>query len=553
MDRECVVLEYDKVVRLLTERASSTLGTAEAAALLPATDAGEIRRRLGETSEAASCIMRRGTPGVGEFGDISAALTYADKGGCLTMAQLLSVAVQMAAARRAASFLKGDSGEGHGSGVVRGGYARGDDGFDGSGDSVLAEIASALFVQSALENRITSSILSESEMAEGASAELRRIRRQIGVQSENIRTQLNKFITSPAYRDVLQEQIVTRRDGRWVVPVKSDSAKQLPGVVHDRSKGGATVFIEPQSVVNANNALRELAIEEAREIERILAELSALVAEVADELSLNQDMLARLDFIFAKGLLACDMKAGEPVISEGRVFEVANARHPLIDAETVVPVSLSLGKDYSTLIITGPNTGGKTVTLKTVGLFVLMARAGLHLPASHAVVPAVKNVFADIGDEQSIEQSLSTFSSHMKNIVDIVGKADKDSIVFLDELGAGTDPTEGAALAISILETLGRCGCLVMATTHYTELKKYALSADGVENASMEFDVETLSPTFRLRVGLPGRSNAFEISRKLGLPEYVVARAAESMDSGSIAFETVIEQADADMRAAEAA
>jgi DNA mismatch repair protein MutS2 len=337
----------------------------------------------------------------------------------------------------------------------------------------------------------------------------------------------------------------------------------LPGIVHDRSKGGATVFIEPQSVVNANNALKELEIEERQEIDRILAELSASVADAAETLRLNQDMLARLDFIFAKGLLACDMKASEPEIAEGRRLESVGGRHPLIDQEKVVPITLSIGdacgdvqddrQPYSTLVITGPNTGGKTVTLKTVGLFVLMARAGLHLPASRAVIPAVTQVFADIGDEQSIEQSLSTFSSHMRNIVGIVEKADADSIVFLDELGAGTDPSEGAALAIAILETLAQRGCLVMATTHYTELKKYAIASDGTENASMEFDVETLSPTYRLRVGLPGRSNAFEISRKLGLPESVVSRAQESMDSGSIAFEDVIGQAESDLREAAAA
>jgi DNA mismatch repair protein MutS2 len=443
----------------------------------------------------------------------------------------------MSAARGASSFL--------GSGAA-------DDG-DRSATPILSGIGSALSVHREIEDRIRTSILSESEMADGASAELRRIRRQIGVQNENIRTQLNKLVTSPAYKDALQDQVITQRDGRWVVPVKPASAKQVPGIIHDRSKGGATVFIEPQAVVNANNELRELDIKERREIDRVLAELSGLVAEISEELRLNQDMLTRIDFIFAKGLLACDMKANEPVMSEDLTLEIVNGRHPLIDPEAVVPVSLTLGDGYNVLIVTGPNTGGKTVTLKTVGLFVLMARAGLHLPASRAVMPAVKNVFADIGDEQSIEQSLSTFSSHMKNIVDIVKKAGKGSIVFLDELGAGTDPTEGAALAISILETLGKRGCLVMATTHYTELKKYALAADGVENASMEFDIETLSPTFRLRVGLPGRSNAFDISRKLGLPEYVVARAAEGMDSGGIAFESVIEQAESDRRMAAAA
>jgi DNA mismatch repair protein MutS2 len=564
VDGRYAALEYDKIIELLAERASSALGAAETRALTPAANADEISNRLEETAEAVSFIMRKGTPGFGEFGDISGALGYACRGGSLTMEQLLSVAVHLSAARRAASFLKGDAGKGgaHGDGTDGGG-ADGDapgtpDGFGGPDRNapdapILRGMATALSVHRDVEDRITSSILSGSEMSDGASPELRRIRRQIGVQNENIRAQLNKLITSPSYRDVLRDQIITQRDGRWVVPVRAESAKQVPGIIHDRSKGGATFFIEPQAVVNANNALRELEIEEAQEVARILAELSASVAEIAGELRVNQNVLTRIDFIFAKGLLACDMKAGKPETGEGRVLEIVNGRHPLIDPAAVVPVSLTLGGDYNVLIITGPNTGGKTVTLKTVGLFVLMAHAGLHLPASRAVIPAVKGVFADIGDEQSIEQSLSTFSSHMKNIVGIVGRADRESIVFLDELGAGTDPAEGAALAISILETLGRRGCLVMATTHYTELKKYAIATDGVENASMEFDVGTLSPTFKLRIGLPGRSNAFEISRRLGLPEYIVDRAADSMDSGSVAFETVIEQAETDRRRAEEA
>ncbi|MDR3225653.1 MAG: hypothetical protein LBT52_05065, partial [Clostridiales Family XIII bacterium] len=613
MKRQYAILEYDRIIKLLAERTSSALGAAEAEALLPVSHPHEIRRRLRETAEAVFVVMQKGSPGIGNFGDISQAVAYADRGGSLTPAQLLSVAVQLTAARRAAAFLKpgGAQREHHREEHNRDGSFRAtasrkhseDASFDAAapgapgagggfpGTPILSEIASVITVRKDLEDRISASILSDTEIADSASAELRRIRRQIITQSENIRAQLNKLISSSSYKDVLQDQIITQRDGRWVVPVKQESTKSVPGIIHDRSKGGATVFIEPQSVVNANNALRELEIQERQEIDRILAELSAFVAESAEELRLNQDMLVRIDFIFAKGLLAADMKASEPLISEmsgslcinqsfadppfagqsftdspladppivgssyaglpsatrtdsspsrSPILEIENGRHPLIDPDDVVPISLTLGGAYNTLIITGPNTGGKTVTLKSVGLFVLMAQAGLHIPASRAVIPAVKKVFADIGDEQSIEQSLSTFSSHMKNIVEIVERADAESIVFFDELGAGTDPTEGAALAISILETLGARGCLVMATTHYTELKKYALAADGVENASMEFDIETLSPTYRLRVGLPGRSNAFEISRKLGLPGDVVSHAAQRMDSGSIAFETVI-------------
>jgi DNA mismatch repair protein MutS2 len=344
-----------------------------------------------------------------------------------------------------------------------------------------------------------------------------------------------------------------------VVPVRQEHRQKVAGLVHDQSKGGATVFIEPQAVVESNNKLRELEIEEEREIERILAELSSYVGNMADAILVNQEMLVKLDIIFAKGRLACDMDAVRPVIEgEGAqgadsvgILEIVAGRHPLIDAKRVVPVSLSIGGDYRTLIITGPNTGGKTVTLKTVGLFILMAQAGLHLPAERARIPKVGEVFADIGDEQSIEQSLSTFSSHMRNIVDIVNRAGPGSFVFLDELGAGTDPTEGAALAIAILEALSEKGSLVLATTHYTELKKYALATDGAMNASMEFDVETLSPTYRLRIGTPGRSNAFEISRKLGLPSYIVDRAEASMGSEDIKFDEVIESVETDRIIAE--
>jgi DNA mismatch repair protein MutS2 len=527
--RLSAVLEYDKIIRLLAERTASALGAKEALALRPVPVYETVKERLAETAQAVSVMMRKGALPLGEFGDIKQPVQYADKGGVLTMAQLLTVARQMNIARRASVFLRSDV----------------------TDVPILSNIAVAIESDKYLEERIESSILSETEMADAASPELRRIRRNIHIQNDSIRAQLNKMITSASYADLLRDQLVTQRDGRWVVPVKQEHVTRVSGIIHDRSKGGATVFIEPQGVVNANNALRQLEADEAAEIERILAELSASVAGIAHSLLLNQELLIALDLIFAKGKLAEDMKATQAVIHEGAMsLRIEAGRHPLIDPEKVVPISLSVGDGYNSLIITGPNTGGKTVTLKTVGLFILMTEAGLFVPAPEAVIPLAEEVFADIGDEQSIEQSLSTFSSHMKNIVEITSGAGHMSVVLLDELGAGTDPTEGAALAISILEELRSRGTIVLATTHYTELKKYAISEEGVENASMEFDIETLSPTYRLRLGTPGRSNAFEISRRLGLSSRIVDRAATYMDSGSITFEAVIEEVERDRIAA---
>ncbi|MDR0817394.1 MAG: Smr/MutS family protein [Clostridiales Family XIII bacterium] len=523
------VLEYDKITGLLAERTASALGAEAALALEPVPVYETVRERLAETAQAVLVMMRKGALPLGEFGDIRQPVQYADKGGVLTMAQLLMVSRQMNIARRASAFLRSDV----------------------TDVPVLSNIAVAIESDKYLEERIEAAILSDTDMADTASPELRRIRRNIHIQNDSIRAQLNKMITSASYADLLRDQLITQRDGRWVVPVKQEHAGRVSGIVHDRSKGGATVFIEPQGVVNANNALRQLESDEAAEIERILAELSASVGGIAHSLLLNQELLVALDLIFAKGRLAEDMKATQAVIHEDSMsLLIEQGRHPLIDPEKVVPISLAVGDSYSSLIITGPNTGGKTVTLKTVGLFILMTEAGLFVPAAEAVIPLAKDVFADIGDEQSIEQSLSTFSSHMKNIVEITSGAGRSSVVLLDELGAGTDPAEGAALAISILEELRNCGALVLATTHYTELKKYALSEEGAMNASMEFDVETLSPTYRLRLGTPGRSNAFEISRRLGLDGRIVDRAATYMDSGSITFESVIEEVERDRIAA---
>ncbi|HPZ59443.1 MAG TPA: endonuclease MutS2, partial [Bacillota bacterium] len=416
----------------------------------------------------------------------------------------------------------------------------------------IGQLASLISVRKDLENEIDRCIISEDEMADSASAELRNIRRKIALQNEAIRNKINSILTSADNRNILQDSIVTIRQGRYVIPVKQEHKSRLPGIIHDQSATGATLFIEPQSIVNMNNELRELELAEKNEINRILAELSMLIAEAGDDLINNQRILIGLDFIFAKGRLSVKMKAEPPEINVQGILNIRDGRHPLIDPQKVVPISVPIGKDYNTLVITGPNTGGKTVTLKTVGLFVLMAQSGLHLPAAHGTnVPVFQKVFADIGDEQSIEQSLSTFSSHMRNIVDIVREADADTLVLLDELGAGTDPTEGAALAISILDELYERGCKTLATTHYTELKKYAIATPGVQNASMEFDVDTLSPTYRLTIGTPGRSNAFEISAKLGLPDHLIHRARGLLDENAIAFEDVIAAIEKDRKLAE--
>ena len=527
MVREFRILEYYKVLDMLAERAVSGLAKEVCLALTPSSDEDTIKRKRTETDDAVSVCLRKGSPPFSDVPDLSGPLSYAEKGGSFLPRQLLAVAGALGSAKRIRGFLTSDMPEG--AGAVR-------------------RQAEALTALPELERRITDAVLSDTELADGASPALRQIRRGIEQQNEKIRASLARFITGRAFEDVLMDKVITMRNGRFVVPVKQEQAAKFPGIVHDRSKGGATVFVEPQIVVDMNNRLRELELEEEAEVERILAELSAEVGASAEHIRENQELLTRLDFCFAKANLSLDMKACPAERSTDGVVDIVNGRNPLIAADRVVPVSVRFGGSERILIITGPNTGGKTVTLKTVGLFILMAQAGLHVPASRAALPAVPRLFADIGDEQSIEQSLSTFSSHMKNIVEIAASAEADSAVLLDELGAGTDPTEGAALAIAILETLRARGCLVMATTHYTELKKYAVSADGVENASMEFDIATLSPTYRLNMGNPGRSNAFEIASRLGLNLAIVARARELLDAETVYFDDVMEQIEIDRR-----
>lgn len=524
------VLEYNKIIEQLIEQAGSEMTKKVISELKPYDDVSEIRDSQAETTEAVRLINYKGPLPVGGFYDIQESVSFARKGGTLTMAQLLRILYNMKTAERIVAFLKGDVPD----------------------VPIICSIAELIVVHKRLADEIDRCIISEDEMADNASSELRSIRRAMVRQSEALKAKMSHIINSADNRTILQDSIVTMRNGRYVIPVKQEHRSRVPGIVHDQSGTGATLFIEPQAIVNLNNELRQLELDEKAEINRILADLSGGVSEVYHDLVNNQKLMLELDIFMAKGRLSLAMDGEEPEINEDGILVLRSARHPLIDQKKVVPVNISLGETYDTLVVTGPNTGGKTVTLKTCGLLSLMAQSGLHIPAAiGSKVPVYHNIFADIGDEQSIEQSLSTFSSHMTNIVDIVAEAGEDTLVLLDELGAGTDPTEGAALAIAILEKLASSGASILATTHYTELKKYAISTDGVQNASMEFDVETLSPTYRLTIGIPGKSNAFEISHKLGLSGEITDRAKNLLEAGDIAFEDVISSLEEDKRLAE--
>ncbi len=519
-------LELPRVLELLAGEAVTTEGKERCLALLPQTALPEVERLQDETAAAFSLTVLHGTPPLGDVRAVGSALSRADRGGALNTRELLDV-----------------------SGVLR--SARGCKEYGGAGgDSVIAHLFTSLTANKYLEEKITASIPDEDTISDAASTELADIRRHKRAAAGKVREVLNKLISSNQAK-YLQDAIITQRGGRFVVPVKSEHKNAIPGLVHDVSGSGSTFFIEPMGVVKANNELRELEAKEEKEIERILAALSAECASFQEDISMDYDLLILLDVIFAKAKLASRMNAIAPKLTD-RVLSLKKARHPLLDPKKAVANDLSLGGDFDTLVITGPNTGGKTVTLKTIGLLTLMAQCGLHIPAADDSAVAVRGqVLSDIGDEQSIAQNLSTFSSHMVNIVGILEEADEDSLVLFDELGAGTDPVEGAALAAAIIERTRQLGALVAATTHYAELKLYAMTTPGVENASCEFDVDSLAPTYRLLIGVPGRSNAFAISRRLGLSQEVIDRASARVDSENVRFEEVLSRLETQRKALE--
>ena len=519
-ERSLYKLELDQVLALLAECAGSSEGKERCLRLRPTSDLEDVQALLDETTAASELCTKKGAPGFSDVKNVSASLERADRGGALQPKELLSIGGVLRSARTVKSYISEDE-----------------------KPTVLTDLFNALTPNKYLEDRIFGAILSEEEIADTASPALADIRRHMRVQSAKIRDSLQKVISSPAYSKFLREPIITIRDGRYVVPVRSECRNDVPGLVHDVSATGSTYFIEPMSAVNANNALRELELKEKKEIERILAELSAESAAHRGDIELDFDLLVRLDVIFAKAKLGYRMNAWAPQMNDQGRVELRKARHPLIDPKQVVPISLRLGTDFDTMIITGPNTGGKTVTLKTVGLLTLMAECGLHIPAGDGSQLSTFNaILADIGDEQSIAQSLSTFSSHMRTIVDVVELCDDRTLVLFDELGAGTDPAEGAALAMAIIEFCRKMGSRVVATTHYAELKLYAMRTQGVINASCEFDVETLRPTYKLLIGIPGKSNAFAISRKLGLSEDILKEASDLVGKSDKDFEDVLSQ-----------
>ena len=524
-------LELDQVLQLLAECAGSAEGKAACLRLSPVTDLEDVQQMLDETTAAYNLCTRKGNPSFSDVYDVSASLERADRGGCLQPKELLHIAGVLRCTRS-----------------IKGYVSESDEA------TILAPFFSLLSPNKYLEDRIFGAILSEEEIADTASPALSDIRRHMRVQSVKIRDGLQKIISSPAYSKFLREPIITIRQGRYVVPVKSESKNDIPGLVHDVSATGSTYFIEPMSAVQANNALRELELKEKKEIERILSELSAEASSHRGPIMESFHALVKLDVIFAKARLAYRMKAWAPLMNDTGKIVLHSARHPLIDPKTVVPISVHLGSDFDSMIITGPNTGGKTVTLKTIGLLTLMAECGLHIPAADgSCLSTFGAILADIGDEQSIAQSLSTFSSHMRTIVDIISQCDSKTLVLFDELGAGTDPAEGAALAIALIEFCRKMGSSVVATTHYAELKLYAMRTDGVINASCEFNVETLQPTYKLLIGIPGKSNAFAISRKLGLSDEILKEAADLVGQSDKDFEDVLSQLEHQRQQMEAA
>ncbi|MDR1589575.1 MAG: endonuclease MutS2 [Oscillospiraceae bacterium] len=523
------ILELPAVLGMLADEAVAESAKETARALTVCGDMHEAQERLDETTAAKIMADENGWPPFAAVRDVRGSVRRADMGGTLGTAELLDVATLLRVCSAAASYAGRRDGDADASAVSR--------------------LFLAIRTNKPLERKISAAIAGPDEISDTASAALADIRRRMRATEERIRAVLNRIISSQTYAPALQEALITSRNGRYVVPVKSERKSSVPGLVHDVSSTGATLFIEPAPVVEANNELREMAADEKREIERILAELSADCAACGDDLISDFEYITELDFIFAKAKLSYKLKASAPELSERGAVKLLRARHPLLPAGSAVPIDLQIGAEYNAVVITGPNTGGKTVALKTLGLLCAMAMCGLHIPAgAGSAVPAYRRILADIGDEQSIEQSLSTFSSHMTNIVSILGARGSDTLMLFDELGAGTDPSEGAALAVSIIEYARASGAAVAATTHYSELKTYALTSPGVVNASCEFDVETLRPTYRLLMGVPGKSNAFAISRRLGLPEEVLEDAARRVDAADASLEDVLGELEAQRR-----
>ncbi|HIT64221.1 MAG TPA: endonuclease MutS2 [Candidatus Ventrimonas merdavium] len=513
-------LEYDKIITQLTEYAASAPGKALCRELLPSSELSDILRAQTETSDAASRVRMKGSISFSGVRDVRDSIKRLEIGSALSIQELLSISSLLTAAARAKA------------------YGRHEESEEFPDDS-LDEMFRALEPLTPVNTEIKRCIVSEDEISDDASPGLRHVRRSMRTIGDRIHTALNSILNSS--RSYLQDAVITMRDGRYCLPVKSEHRSQVNGMIHDQSSTGSTLFIEPMAVIQLNNELRSLEIQEQKEIEAVLATLSNELAPYTEALALDLEILSQLDFIFARAALSRHYKGTEPKFNTQGRIHIKDGRHPLLDPQKVVPITIWLGGDFDLLIVTGPNTGGKTVSLKTVGLFTLMGQAGLHIPAFDGSELAVfDEVFADIGDEQSIEQSLSTFSAHMTNIVDILGKADSRSLCLFDELGAGTDPTEGAALAIAVLNFLHNMKCRTMATTHYSELKVYALGTPGVENACCEFDVQTLRPTYRLLIGIPGKSNAFAISKKLGLPDYIIDDAKSRIEAEDETFEDVI-------------
>jgi DNA mismatch repair protein MutS2 len=517
-------LEYNKIIDQLISHTSSKMGKELSSSLVPHYDLETIKIKQKETSEAASMILRRGSLALGGLKDIRSSLKRLTIGGNLSIVELLNIGEVLRVSKLVKSYAKSAK-----------------DSNNATDLDILYGIFDSIETIHPLYKEITRCIISEEEVSDDASNELYNIRRQMKTSNSKVKEQLNRIITSSTYKTMLQDPIITIRNDRYCVPIKQEYRGSFKGMIHDQSASGSTLFVEPIAVVELNNKIKELFTKEKQEIEKILAKLSSLCMEHLDELSSNLKLLTELDFIFAKGELSIALNCSEPIFNNNKYINIKKGRHPLLDKDTVVPIDIHLGKNFTTLMITGPNTGGKTVTLKTVGLLTLMGQAGLHIPAfDQSELAIFDDLFADIGDEQSIEQSLSTFSSHMTNIINILANATENSLVLFDELGAGTDPTEGAALAMAILENLHQKSVLTIATTHYSELKVYALSTKGVENACCEFDIKTLRPTYKLLIGIPGKSNAFAISKKLGLTDNIIDEAKELLQQKEVRFEDLI-------------